>query len=611
MAIESSPSPPRQAIEDQIARILASPVFSKSDRMSRFLRFISSKALDGQSESLKEYAIALEVFDKDDSFDPRIDPVVRSEARRLRAKLAEYYETADGDDRVLVDLPKGAYAPVFRERQSSGATVERPLWAARRFYGALALVAMLVAAAAVWWLGRRPSPRAISRSIAVLPFENLSADPANEYFADGLTEEILNALANAPGLKVVARTSAFEFKGKHQDIRSIGRKLGAGLVLEGSVRKDGDRMRITPQLINVADGYHVWSAEYDRESKDLFAIQREIATAIVGVLGGQLGHAPPQPLDAETYRLYLEGRYHFNKWNSAGMQKAIPLFEKVVERDPKYAPAYASLSGAYGLLAAFGGDASPAGQSKTKARRAALKAIELDPNSSDAWSSLAPQLAEDFDWPATEGAFRKALELNPNSSDAHAWYSELYLTPMGQLDEALRESQAAQALDPISPYTLAGVGKRYYFLRQYDSAIAWLRKALDLEPRFSIAIGPMLHAYLLKGDRPGARRFLDSARLLWPARGLALLSAELLAAEGNSAEALQLLSDAAPQDAAGCQVAGIYVALGKQREAISWLDRAIESRSACFQVIPVDPLFESLHANPGFGALLRKMKLNH
>ncbi|HYL77478.1 MAG TPA: tetratricopeptide repeat protein [Bryobacteraceae bacterium] len=578
--------------------------------MSRFLRFISSKALDGQSDDLKEYAIALEVFDKDDSFDPRIDPVVRSEARRLRAKLAEYYETADGDDKVLIELPKGAYAPIFLERPSNGAASERSR-AIHPRYLVIALVASLTIAVVAWWLGRRPSPRPVSRSIAVLPFENLTADPANEYFADGLTEEILNALANAPGLKVVARTSAFEFKGKHEDIRSIGKKLDAGLVLEGSVRKDGDRMRITPQLINVVDGYHVWSAEYDRESKDLFAIQREIATAIVGVLGGQPGHAPPQPLDAETYRLYLEGRYHFNKWNSAGMQKAIPLFEKVVERDPKYAPAYASLSGAYGLLAAFGGDASPAGQSKTKARRAALKAIELDPNSSDAWSSLAPHLAEDFDWPATEGAFRKALELNPNSSDAHAWYSELYLTPMGRLDEALRESQAAQALDPISPYTLAGVGKRYYFLRQYDSAIAWLQKALDLEPRFSIAFGPMVHAYMLKGDRPGARRFLESAKVLWPARGLALLSAELLAAEGNSTEALQLLSDASPQDSAGCQVAGIYVALGKQIEAISWLDRAIESRSACFQVIPVDPLFESLHANAGFAALLRKMKLNH
>jgi TolB-like protein/Flp pilus assembly protein TadD len=542
---------------------------------------------------------------------------VRSEARRLRAKLAEYYETAGGEDNVLVDLPKGAYAPVFRERHSSGAKVERSLAAGRRPLLALALVAVLVlAAAAAWWFGRRPSARSSSlgsttRSIAVLPFENLSADPANEYFSDGLTEEILNALANAPGLKVVARTSAFEFKGKHEDIRSIGKKLGAGLVLEGTVRKDGGRMRITPQLINVADGYHVWSAEYDREWKDLFAVQREIATAIVGVLGSQLGHASPQPLDAETYRLYLEGRYHFNKWNSAGMQKAIPLFEQVVARDPRYAPAYAGLSGAYGLLAAFGGDAIPSEQTRTKAKRAALKAIELDPNSSDAWTSLAPHLAEEFDWPAAEGAFRKALELNPNSSEAHAWYAELYLTPLGRLDEAVRESQAAQALDPLSPYTLAGLGQRYYFSRQYDSAIVWLRKALDLEPRFGIAIGPLFHAYRLKGDRAGARQFLENEKLLWPPRGLALPWAELLAAEGNSAEALKAVSDFAPHDSQGCQVAAVYVSLGKPSEAISWLDRAIEARAACFQVIPVDPIYESLHANPGFAALMRKMKLNH
>jgi len=247
MAIESSLTPSRQAIEAQVAKILASPVFSKSGRMSGFLRFIVGKTLDGQNDDLKEYTIALEVFDKDESFDPRIDPTVRSEARRLRAKLSEYYQTASGDDMLLVDLPKGSYVPVFRERQSAGPARQRTR---PRLYVALALVAAIAIAAGIWWWSAwRRHANPTSRSIAVLPFENLSADPANEYFSDGLTEEILNALANVDGFKVVARTSAFQFKGKHQDIRSIGKQLNVDMVLDGA--------GLRPRFRVVVDGQQV------------------------------------------------------------------------------------------------------------------------------------------------------------------------------------------------------------------------------------------------------------------------------------------------------------------------------------------------------------------
>lgn len=606
MAIDPSASPPRQAVEAQLGRILESPVFAKSDRMSRFLRFIVEQTLDGRGGDLKEYSIALAVFDKDDSFDPRIDPTVRSEARRLRAKLADYYALAGPDDRVRIELPKGAYAPLF-ENVAPAAVKPRTL---RRRHIALAAGAIgLVAVAAVaWWLlALKPHPG--SRRIAVLPFENLSSDPANEYFSDGLTEEVLNSLANVPEFKVVARTSAFQFKGKHEDIRSIGKKLNVDVVLEGTVRKDGGRIRITPQLINAADGYHMWSNEYDREWKDLFAVQREIATDIVGVLGAKLGHAPPHPVDSDTYALYLEARYQFNKWTPGGMQRAIELFDQTIARDPKYAPAYAGLAASYGLLTAFGSNAVPPDQSRARAKAAALKAIELDPASPDGWVNLGPKLAEEFDWPGAERAFHKGLDLGPNSPDAHAFYAELYLTPMGRLSEALRESQAAAALDPISPYALVGVARRYYFLHQYDSAVAWFQKALDLDARFNLAMGGLVNAYVSKGDPAAARQFLESSKQSWNPRALALQWAKVYSSEGNRDGTMRALAEGSPGTGAACEVAGAYAALGDQEEALGWLDRAVDARSACFQWIPVDPRYDRLHSTAEFAALLRKMRL--
>ena len=609
MSSDSAPSPPRQAIENQTARILASPVFSKSERMSRFLQFIVQRALDGRSEDLKEYSIALEVFDKEESFDPRIDPTVRSEARRLRSKLAEYYETAQDDDKIQIDLPKGAYAPVFRNRSPAGSGPRRVSRAQYR-YAAIALAALTaVTAGTWWWLSRRSVAHNGPRSIAVLPFENLSADPANEYFSDGLTEEILNALANTPGIKVAARTSAFQFKGKHEDIRSIGKKLNVDTLLEGSVRKEGDRLRITPQLINVSDGYHLWSSSYDREWKNLFEVQREIATAIAGALGAKLGHVPPRPVDAETYRLYLEGRHQFARWNPSGMLKAIALFEQVIARDPNYTPAYVGLSSAYGLLTAFGSDAIPPAQSRTKAKNAALKAIELDPNSSEAWLSLAPKLVEELDWPGAEGAFRKALDLGPNSSDAHAWFAEMYLTPMRRLDEALKEARAAWELDPISPYACVMVARRYYFHHQFDSAIAWGQKALDLDPHFDLARPLLVHSYLCKGDTKGARQFLKNAGQVWREQILSLHWAQTHAAEGNGAEARKILGGLNVGPGSACQMAGTYVWLNEPGRATNWLDRAVDARATCFVSIPVDPLFDRLHSNPDFLALLRKMQV--
>jgi adenylate cyclase len=247
------------AVLVQLEKVVASATFKRADRMSRFLRFIVEETLQGRGSTLKEYLVGVEVFDREDSYDPRTDPVVRGEARRLRSKLMEYYEGEGRKDPVRIHLPKGNYAAVFEASAASTAVVEAVS------------------------LATGPGPADL-RSVAVLPFLNLSPNPENEYFSDGLTEEIIHALGKVTGMSVVARTSVFQYKGKAYDIRKIGEELGAQTLLEGSVRKSSERLRISAQLINATDGYHLWSETYDRSMVDMLTIQEELSSAIVTTL---------------------------------------------------------------------------------------------------------------------------------------------------------------------------------------------------------------------------------------------------------------------------------------------------------------------------------------
>jgi len=263
----------------QLEKILASEPFAHSGRISRFLRFVVEHTLAGRGGELKEYLIGVEVFDKAASYDPRIDPIVRVEARRLRAKLKRYYETAGRDDGVRIEFPKGGYVPLFQTRAPA------------------------------------PEGGETGPTIAVLPFVNRSADPQDEYFSDGLTDELIHALTKVEGLRVVARGSAFQFKGKPYDVRQVGEQLQVGVVLEGSVRRSGNRLRITAQLVNVADGLYLRSETYEREMKDIFAVQDEIAGAIAQTLRVRMGRRAPRRTgdNLQAYHLYLKGRHQVNR----------------------------------------------------------------------------------------------------------------------------------------------------------------------------------------------------------------------------------------------------------------------------------------------------------
>ena len=305
--------PNAAAVRQHLSRILSSRGFSSSERLCKFLQFTVEKALIGEGDQLKESVLGIEAFDRKPGYDPKVDPIVRVQAHRLRAKLADYYKNEGSDDTVRIDLPKGAYVPAFRSQGREAITQQE----------APALEA--------------------NRGLVVLPFVNLSQDEDNEFFSDGLTEELINALTQVRGLRVVARTSAFAFKGKQQDIRDIARTLGVEAVLEGGVRRSGSKLRVTVQLISAADGCQLWGRRYDRRIADVFAIQEDIAQSIVEALKIELTRLPSRPVktytrDTEAHHLYLKGRYWHHRWTVNNSARAIGFFEEALRRDPVYAP---------------------------------------------------------------------------------------------------------------------------------------------------------------------------------------------------------------------------------------------------------------------------------
>ncbi|MDA0193786.1 MAG: hypothetical protein O2887_01195 [Bacteroidetes bacterium] len=328
---------------------------------------------------------------------------------------------------------------------------------------------------------------AIDKSIAVLPFADMSPDKDQEYFCDGISEEIINALAQIPDLKVSSRTSVFQFRGAAKDIKSIAETLGVATILEGSIRKSQNRIRVTAQLINAADGFHLWSQTYEREMEDIFAIQDELSKSIVGALQVHITSTSGSLVKKQTanmvvYNLYLEGRYFWNKRSGEGLQKSLDLFNKAVDADPLYALAYVGVADAYNMLSTYG-HIDPL-EGYPKARAAALKALELDNTSGQAYAALAyPQMFYDFDWDAAEQSFQKAISLSPNYASAYQWHF-LLLQALGKQDEAYSELTKALELDPLSLVGHYLFALHFNKTGDYDKAIEWAEKALEMEPNF-------------------------------------------------------------------------------------------------------------------------------
>jgi len=437
-------------------------------------------------------------------------------------------------------------------------------------------------------------------SIAVLPFTNISADPEQEYFCDGISEELINSLTQISDLRIVARTSAFSFKGKDVDIEEIGRKLKVDKVLEGSVRKAGNRLRITAQLINVSDGYHLWSERYDREMEDVFVIQDEITLAIVDKLKIELLGKEKQELvkrhtdNQEAYSFYLKGRYFWNKLNPGGFEKAIENFEQAIEKDPNNAAAFAGLADSY-WYSSFWGNLPPH-QTYPKAREAAKKAIEIDDTLGEAHASLASiHTHYDWNWEVAEREFKRALELTPGSSYTYVYYS-FYLNLRRRYDEAIIQARKAQELDPVSGFCNTNLGHRLWQARRYDEAIEEFQKWLVIEPNDWFAHHHLGELYLGKSMIKEAIAEVDKSVELSGGVPLNIAAAVMAHYRFGDKEVAERLFDSLKKRASHeyippmCFVY-IYLVRGEADQAFEWVKKAYEERDGFLlwhRITPMD-----------------------
>ena len=566
-----------QPIRDQLARILASPTFQQGDRLKRFLSFIVLEAIAGHQNELKEYVIGVQVFGKEESFDPRTDPIVRVQARRLRAKLVGYYREEGRVDELIIDLPKGGYAPVFKRRDT-------PVVATRS-----------VAAALV----RR-------NTVAVVSFGDLSADHTLDYFCRGLRDEIVHSVARFPSLRILAS----------EDPRA-GDKSTAAMIISGSVRVSGDRMRITAQLVDGASGCYLWSESIDATPVDGLAVQQRVADAIAKRLEpelqdqGQSGRRRHRSENLAAHNLYLQGRYHLNQRTEEGLRRALDFFEKALVEDAEYALAHSGLADAYGLLTHYG-VFGPA-EVWTKAASSAATAVMLDAESAEAHTSLAHvKSTQDWDWQGAEREFQRAISLNPRYATARHWYAMSCLVPLGRLDEALDEMTAAQSIDPVSSIIARDLAVVHFYRRDFETALEQCDHTIELNPHFA-------PAYWMLGVIQEQRQdFDESAAAFQRAVHLSPQTPRMhgalgrtFALSGRRKQALDVLRKleayASERYVSPLEFAWIHFGLGDVDLGFKWLAKASDDRAFDLISIKVDPRYDSLREDRRFAAIRRQL----
>jgi serine/threonine protein kinase/tetratricopeptide (TPR) repeat protein len=455
-------------------------------------------------------------------------------------------------------------------------------------------------------------------SLAVLPFANLSADKENEYFSDGLAEEIINALTQLPGLKVTARTSSFAFRGKEVDIREIAAKLNVEHILEGSVRRAGSRIRVTAQLVSAADGYHLWSERYDRDMTDVFAIQEDIAQAITDKLRVRLSGDRPlvkrYTENLAAYDLCLKARYHHMKLTQEGREVGRRYCEQAITLDPNYARAHVVLSESC-LWSAFWGFTNPL-EALPRAKSAALEALRLDDSIAEAHSVLGAVLGTGgFDWQGAEREFLRGLELNPSSAIVHFYYSMWFLRVVGRVEQALTEMRRALELDPLDRYNNALFGYLLHATRQFEPAVAHLQHSIDLDPTSWLPYWVLSIPYALAGRIDEAIAAAEKANKLSGRNALAVgLLGRAYALAGRTAEARQLLEELTARRRVtyvpACALAFIHRGLGELDEALEWIAKGIEERDQnSIVALKAEPGYDDMRSRPRYLALLRKMNL--
>ena len=578
---------PATAVRDQLARVVNSPGFVSSVRLCRFLTHIVNQTIDGNIDSLKEFSIAMEVFDRTSEYDPNIDAIVRVEARRLRSKLKGYYEAGQGTvDPVLIGLRPGSYVPVFRwlDVQPEKHLEE---------------------------IGAAPSPGRIC--VAVLPFVNMSPEPEQDYFCDGISEEITNSLTRVSGLNVIARTSAFHFKGANIDIREVGQRLGATLVIEGSVRKAGEQLRITAQAIQTESGHHIWSETFRRELQDVFAIQEEIAQSVADLLKLHMpevqGQVRRSPHELDAYTRYLRARFLIHQQSPETLHAALEQLQRLTKTYPDYAVAYSGMAEASGLLSLFGVVSGQDVYLEVKAN--AERGYAIDPESGCTCTVLGALRAWfEHRWDEADRMYDRALKLQPSYAPAHM-FRAMALLCQGDLQAAEAGLRRSTELDPLSASDCARMAYLHYVKGDYPSAAEHLRQSFELDRDYPEA---RLYEGLLHFQQ---QRYDKAIQCLSPSVspmdiGLLAASHAQAGSLSRAEECIEKLHQLAGRQYVTPLAKGFAaVGMGDFDLALQCLDEAINHKTNFVNLLAIEPFFHPLHADHRFSKLLKKLNLSH
>ena len=605
-------------ITSALEAILESPAFGKVERPSRFLRFLVEMTLRGETDRLKETVLGVEIFGRPPDWDPRLDAIVRQEAGRLRKRLARYYDSAQNPQPVRIDLPVGTYVPQFVRCDPSLAeapsvpietTPEKPASRAPLYLalGTLLVLGLLGLLIRRVWSGPTPEPA----SVAVLPFTNLSADPANQYFADGLTDEITDLLARNKMLRVVARSSASLFRAKAADIADVGRKLNVANILQGSVERSGNRIKIIAHLERTSDSSYLWSNTFERQASDLFAVQSELAAAIAGSLKASSGLRTAQPHVPQSAAMewFMKGRYELQQNTPQSVTRAEEDFQRAIDADPGYAPSYAALAAAkYNQAPARVGDRTET--ERRESERLARRALELDPTLAGPHSLLASLAMQyEWDWKRAEKELQSAMSSTPDAG-AETTYAALLII-RGRSAEAEPHIERALDLDPFGVGTLANVVSARYLEGRVEQRREIARKLQMVAPQMVSAQLMNLAIYVEEGHPEQAWPEFKKLEQRFPAA--AVSEAWSRARIGQKEEALQILrpfEEKYPNQGVPLQgFALVYGLLGDESNALKWLERSADAREWQALNLAVNPAFRSMEGSAGFHALKRRMAL--
>jgi serine/threonine-protein kinase len=618
MARETVNDPDR--VRTELEKILSSETFGQSESLKRFLRHVVEAKLAGKDDELKELALGTEVFERGGNYDPRIDPVVRVQATRLRSKLRDYYQREGAPAQVIIELPKGTYVPVFTPAESGGMTEDPPVrdrkWLVPA--GIAALAGLLVLAVV---LSRRWSPPDVSselRAIAVLPFTDMSPDSDHQYYGDGLAEEITTTLGRVEDLSVVPRTSAFRFKGSDRDLPAIASELGADAVLQGSVRRSGDALRIQVQLLRGSDGRQMWTRTYDRPASDAFEVQAEIAGSVARAVEKRLGVSPAGDEHyvptAEAYEDYLRGGFEREKNTPASLSRSIVYFESAIGRDPDFAPAHAGLVESYVLNMLWG--FSPPSETREAARAASERALSLGARNPEALAAAALyRMIYEWDFHGAQDILERGFrEAGDQSTGRLHLVRGILLASESKLEESSREMEVAESELPRSPLVKHFRAAVAFERGDLDEARKQTESLLEWAPDYPFAWLLLSRIQQRLGRSEEALEALSSFERSVPGTSLALASrAVFLAREGREDESRARLSELESLRGTGyvapAFLARVHAALGDADEALRELERAADEKSFPLIVLTVDPDYESLRGHPRYRSLVDRLGL--